>query len=218
MRAGSGRTSRTPALPIMSAAVSAARTSAWSSGTGGSVRHMSRRFPEAARVGTDAMRGRLEALLDLCRKYDANPIARTTCPSPQTSGLGCLSPGRSSRRSTPDLIGKDLGLDEAYIGLATRDRRWRWRWVCWPTRTTWPRCWHQMHPPIRRPVAPGHLAGGRPGLGHRKYRMLSQAAVTSLSAHIKARVGSIVNDRELVQQLFSTDRPKAAQTRLAFQD
>ncbi len=47
-----------------------------------------------------------------------------------------------------------------------------------------------------------------------EYKAATMNAAVSLSSHIKKRVGSHLNERELVQQVFSPDPPKAQQKRL----
>ena len=78
---------------------------------------MSRGVPEAARMETDVMRDRLEALLDFCRKYDANPSDRTY-DLPITSDVRARLPAAQKiiEKIDPNLIGKDFGLDEGDIG------------------------------------------------------------------------------------------------------
>jgi uncharacterized protein (TIGR02391 family) len=49
-----------------------------------------------------------------------------------------------------------------------------------------------------------------------EYRLAAESACGSLSAHIKARTGSPLNDRKLVAQVFSADEPRAGQSRLHF--
>ena len=47
-----------------------------------------------------------------------------------------------------------------------------------------------------------------------QYRVAVQQATVALSASIKKRAGSPLNDRELVQQVFAPDPPKDGQVRL----
>ena len=47
-----------------------------------------------------------------------------------------------------------------------------------------------------------------------QYRVAVQQAAVALSAHVKARTGSALNDRELVSQVFAPDPPKTGQVRL----
>jgi len=47
-----------------------------------------------------------------------------------------------------------------------------------------------------------------------EYKMAIQQAAVSLSAHIKAKAGSTLNERKLVQQVFAPEPPKAGQVRL----
>lgn len=49
-----------------------------------------------------------------------------------------------------------------------------------------------------------------------EYKMAIQQAAVSLSAHIKKRTGSTLNERKLMQQVFSAEPPKAGQVRLHF--
>ena len=63
-----------------------------------------------------------------------------------------------------------------------------------------------MHPVIWAAAEPVWETG--------QYSTAAQSAAVSLSAHIKARVGSHLNERELVQQVFSPDPPKVGQVRL----
>lgn len=50
-----------------------------------------------------------------------------------------------------------------------------------------------------------------------EYKIAVQQAAVSLSAHVKAKVGSPLNERELVTLVFSSDDPKAGKARLHFQ-
>ena len=45
--------------------------------------------------------------------------------------------------------------------------------------------------------------------GTGEYQSAIQPAAVALSAHIKSRVSSPLNDRELVAQVFATDPPKS---------
>jgi hypothetical protein len=65
-----------------------------------------------------------------------------------------------------------------------------------------------MHPMVWQAAAPLWDTG--------EYKMAAQAAATSLSAHVKARVGSHLNDRALMQPVFSPELPQPGQTRLHF--
>lgn len=47
-----------------------------------------------------------------------------------------------------------------------------------------------------------------------EYKMAIQQAAVSLSTHIKAKAGSTLNDRKLMQQVFAPEPPKAGQVRL----
>ena len=64
----------------------------------------------------------------------------------------------------------------------------------------------QLHPIIWQSAAPLWDTG--------EYKTAVQQAAVNLSAHIKTRVGSHLNERELVQQVFSPDQPKPGQSRL----
>lgn len=50
----------------------------------------------------------------------------------------------------------------------------------------------------------------------REFKVASQQAAVSLSAHIKARAKSPLSDRKLMQQVFSPDAPRREQVRLHF--
>lgn len=67
---------------------------------------------------------------------------------------------------------------------------------------------NQMHPLIWRAASTIWATG--------EYRMAIQQAAVALSAHVKAKATSRLNDRELVQQVFTPDQPKSDQTRLHF--
>lgn len=64
----------------------------------------------------------------------------------------------------------------------------------------------ELHPVIWESAAPLWNTG--------EYKTAVQQAAVSLSAQIKARVVSHMNERELVQQVFSPDPPKPGQVRL----
>lgn len=64
----------------------------------------------------------------------------------------------------------------------------------------------RMHPLMWSAAAPVWSTG--------QYRVAVQQATVALSARIKKRAGSSLNDRELVQQVFASDAPKAGQARL----
>ena len=64
----------------------------------------------------------------------------------------------------------------------------------------------RMHPLMWSAAAPVWSTG--------QYRVAVQQATVALSARIKQQVGSSLNDRELVQQVFAPDPPKAGQVRL----
>jgi uncharacterized protein (TIGR02391 family) len=49
-----------------------------------------------------------------------------------------------------------------------------------------------------------------------EYKHAAQAACTSLSDHIKKKAGSVLNDRDLVAQVFKAEQPTPSQSRLHF--
>lgn len=162
------------------------------------------------------MRERLEALLSVCRAYDADSRDRKY-ELPVASDIRAQVP--TARKIVeaidPDLVGEHFGFDELYAGfhetrrtlemalglLADKDELAAMLAPDAPSIVA-----DQLHSIIWQSAAPLWDTG--------EYKTAVQQAAVNLSAHIKARVGSHLNERELVQQVFSPDLPKPGQTRL----
>jgi hypothetical protein len=66
----------------------------------------------------------------------------------------------------------------------------------------------QMHPVVWQAACTVWETG--------EYKVAIQLAAVSLSAHIKARTASSLNERKLMQQVFASDSPRSGQARLHF--
>lgn len=166
------------------------------------------------------MRERLEGYLRLCREYESaeqqsgfaytdhmRTIDRTAeqeFPTLQRI-LGSLDPGLAH-----ELVGIGYGNNNAErrihnaLGILRDREEWKVRLA--PDAPSLVA--DQMHEVIWQAAAPLWDTG--------EYKMAAHAAATSLSAHVKARVGSHLNDRALVQQVFSPDLPQPGKPRLHF--
>lgn len=162
------------------------------------------------------MRERLEALLDLCRRYDADR-GDYKYDGPLASDIRAQVPAarRIVAAIDPGLIGEMFGIAEAYGGfyetrtaiemalglLADKDDLAAMLAPDAPSIVA-----DRFHPSIWQSAGPLWETG--------EYKTAVQQAAISLSSHIKTRVGSHLNERELVQNVFSSDLPKSGQTRL----
>jgi hypothetical protein len=146
------------------------------------------------------MRERLEALLSVCRAYDADSRDRKY-ELPIASDIRAQVP--TARKIVeaidPDLIGEHFGFDEMYGGfhetrstlemapglLADKDELAAMLAPDAPSIVA-----DQLHSIIWQSAAPLWDTG--------EYKTAVQQSAVNLSAHIKARVGSHLNERELV--------------------
>jgi hypothetical protein len=169
-------------------------------------------------VDTEWVRERLESYLALAEAYEASYRASNYQSNDVTRELNDRAEGeeptvrRILRTLHPTLdedflgVGYDMSNAESRVRQALgvlRDRdEWKVRLAPdAPSLTA-----SEMHPVIWAAAEPVWETGN--------YNTAVQSAAVSLSAHIKARVGSHLNERELVQQVFSPDSPKAGQVRL----
>jgi len=171
-------------------------------------------------VDTDWMRERLQGFLDLCEAY-----ARGYRQSGYEYNDGVRELDHRAEQEEPTvrqiLRALDPALDDGFVGIgydtSNAERRVRQALGVLRDRDEWKvrlapdapsLTADEMHPVIWAAAAPVWETG--------QYKTAAQSAAVSLSAHVKARVGSHLNDRELMQQVFSHDPPKGGQVRLHF--
>jgi hypothetical protein len=164
------------------------------------------------------MRERLEEYLGLCQGYDS---AFERSGYEYTSAVGEFDHAAESLQPTVQRIfaalDPRLNDDLTWLGYSTSnvDGRVRQALGILRDRDEWKRRLEPQAPSLAadqmHPIA---WAAASPVWGTGQYRVAVQQATVALSAHIKARAGSHLNDRELVAQVFAPDPPKAGQVRL----
>lgn len=162
------------------------------------------------------MRERMEILLALCREYDSDSRERKyDLPIASTIRAQIPAARKIVAAIESDLIEGHFGMDQAYGGfyetrhtlemalglLADQDELTAMLAPDAPSIVA-----DELHPIIWRAAAPLWDTG--------EFMAAVQQAAVNLSVHVKSRVGSHLNERELMQQVFSPDLPKAGQTRL----
>lgn len=169
-------------------------------------------------VDTDWMRERLEHYLGLCEQYNAREkgsgysytdAMRTVDQEAQVLQptveriLAALDP-RLVEELTP--LGYQMSNIERRIrqALGILDDRNEWAVRLAPDSPSLTA--DKMHPLVWAAAATVWDTG--------QYRVAVQQATVALSAQIKARAGSHLNDRELVAQVLAAEPPKAGQIRL----
>lgn len=169
-------------------------------------------------VDTDWMRERLEQYLALCERYEAIERGNGYRHSPQ---MTVVSEEAQRLQATverilsaldPELVDdlRPLGYEMSNIdrrirrALGILDDRDEWSIRLAPDSPSLSA--DGMHPMV--------WSAARTVWGTGQFRIAVQQATVALSAHIKTKTGSALNDRELVTQAFAPDQPKPGQVRL----
>jgi hypothetical protein len=117
----------------------------------------------------------------------------------------------------PALINDTFGVAEHYGGMSESIRRTRMALAVLRDREEWATnlapdapslSSDELHPSIWGAAAPIWPTG--------EYKLAAGSACTSLSAHIKSKAHSHLNERELAAQVFKPDLPTPTQARLHF--
>jgi hypothetical protein len=170
------------------------------------------------------MRQKLEAFLALCEEYQAARAVRGDPRAPDTKPIidkvddAVPTVEQVIRKLDPDLLTDDFGVAVHLGGLNGTARQTRKALAVLRDREEWKvnlapdspsLTADEFHPTVWKAAADVWDTG--------EYKMAAQAACISLSAHIKEKAGSPpLNERALVQQVFSVDEPKPGQSRLHF--
>jgi hypothetical protein len=171
-------------------------------------------------MNIDWMRQKLEDFLALCEQYEATRVPAgdyDTTMKPILDNIDYALPtvqqiiGQLDPNLLTDEFGKDLyigGLGETVRqtrkAIAVLHDREEWKINLAPDAPSLSA--DKLHPIIWDAAATIWETG--------EYELAAQAACVSLSAHIKTKASSHLNDRELVTQVFTAEPPTPSQNRL----
>ena len=170
-------------------------------------------------VDTDWARTKLENFLKACEEYERRDgpewVESSMRPIVDLIETQLPTVRRIINALDPDLLTENFGQGLLYIGMRESASATRMALAVLKDHDEWKTMLApdapvlsagELHPLIWSAAAPLWDTG--------EYKTAAQQAAVNLSAHVKARVGSHLNERELVQYVFSPDLPRPGQARL----